>query len=552
VLRPRLPRLRLAALGLLLLCSIPGLRSAAEVARDFDVPAGQARDTLKRFAAQAQVEIVFPSENTLGVATNAVRGRLAPEEAMAALLAGTNLTATRDPKTGAYSVRPRPSDPNAPGAAQESASPKQPVNAASPASTKPSADESIIELSPFVLSEQAVTGYAATETLSGTRMRTDLKDVSVSLSILTPEFMQDLGVTSFEKALEFTPSVNLDQGDSIGNGGVALRAGNGQSFSIRGFVGNVTSDQSISNDFFSGYGTNDIYNTERITLSLGPNALLIGVGNPQGAVVTSTKRARLVKTSTKMSFQGDHWGSHRASFDHNHPLITNRLALRLNGLYDRQREFRGNEGKNQERVTLSIVAKPWENTKVTVNHENYDTALNNAALVWGFDGAALAWMAAGKPVVGNDPMNYLLNNAAQSQMLVRGLGLTNPLVNMRAHRTIPSALFGGVSSSNYMSMRPWETFGLSQDTYLYGGTRKNPPNQQRGSWTHLFVEQKLASNLYLELAGARARHHRNLDQNNLTYLTIDPNPRLSDGSPNPGYLIPYHESNVMLYRVEGY
>jgi hypothetical protein len=411
------------------------------------------------------------------------------------------------------------------------------------------ASEPITKLSPFVLSEQAVTGYAATETLSGTRMRTDLKDVSASLSILTPEFLQDLGVTSFDKALEYTPSVNLDQGDAIGNGGIALRGSNGQSFSIRGFAGSVTGDQSIFNDFFPGAGHHDIYNTERVTLSLGPNALLIGVGNPQGAVVSSTKRAKLAKTATKISAQGDRWDSHRVSLDHNQPLIANRLALRLNGLFDRQREFRGNEGKNQERVTLSLVAQPWKNTKVTVNHENYDIALNNAALVWGFDGRVLAWMAAGKPVVGNDPRNYLVNNNAQRQMLVRGLGLANPLVNARGERTLPNATFGGVSSSNYMSMRPWETFGLSQDTYLYGGTRKNPPNQQRGAWTHLFVEQKLAPNLYLELAGARARGHSNLDQNNQTLVTIDPNPRLSDGSPNPGYLVPYNDSGVMLSVV---
>ena len=548
-LRLRPPHL-LAALGLLLLCSISGLLCAADAARDFDLPAGQARDTLKRFAAQAQVEIVFPSENTLGVATNAVRGRLSPEEAIAALLAGTNLTATREPKTGSYSVRPRPSDPNGPRAAQEIASPKPTANTSSPSPTKQSAAGSIIELSPFVTSEKSVTGYAATETLSGTRMRTDLKDVSASLSILTPEFLQDLGVTSFEKALEYTPSVNLDQGDAIGNGGVALRGSNGQSFSIRGFAGSVTGDQSISNDFFASAGPNDIYNTERVTLSLGPNALLIGVGSPQGAVVTSTKRAKLTRTATKVFLQGDHWGSHRASFDHDQPIIAGRLGLRLNGLYDRQREFRGNEGKNQERVTLSVVAKPWENTKVTVNHENYDTALNNAALVWGFDGAALAWMAAGKPVVGNDPRNYLLNNNAQSQVLVRGLSLANPLVNMRAQRTIPAAIFGGVSSNNYMSLRPWETFGLRQDTYLYGGTRTNPPNKQRGNWTHLFLEQKLAPNLYLELASARARHHRDLDQNNQTLVTIDPNPRLSNGSPNPGYLVPYNDSGVMLSLVE--
>ena len=430
-------------------------------------------------------------------------------------------------------VRPSPSDPTVRKVATESTSPAQPPTG-----------EGIIKLSPFILSDKSVSGYAATETLSGTRLRTDLRDVSASLSILTPEFIQDLGITSFEQALTYTPSVNLDQGDPS-NGGVALRAGSGQDFSIRGFSG----DAGISNDFFSGYVTNDIYNTERITLSLGPNALLIGVGSPQGAVVTSTKRAKMGKTSTQISFRTAKWDSHRVSLDHNQPLIANRLALRINGLFDRQHEFRGAEGKNQERVTLGLVAQPWKNTKVTINHENYDVGLNNAALVWGFDGAALAWMAAGKPVVGNDPRNYLLPINAQTQTIVIGLDLANPLVNMRTQRTLPAATFGGVNSISYTSLRPWETFGLSQDTFLYGGTRKNPPNQLRGSWTHLLLEQKLAPNLYLELAGARARQHRDLDQNNLTNITIDPNPLMSDGSPNPGYLVPYHDSGVSLIRI---
>lgn len=392
-------------------------------------------------------------------------------------------------------------------------------------------------------------GYAATETLAGTRMRTDLKDVSASLSILTPQFIQDLGVNSYEQALAYTPSVNLDQGEPIGNGGVALRAGNGQAFTIRGFIA-ATGDQSVSNNFFTSYGPSDVYNTERLTLSLGPNALLIGIGNPQGAVTISTKRANLTKTTAKVSFQGDRWGSNRASFDYNQPVIAHKLAVRLNGLYDRKREFRGNEGNNQDRYTLSVVAKPWSKTSVTVIHENYDTAMNNAALVWGFDGAALAWMAAGKPTAANDPKSYLVNNSAESQVLVRGLNLANPLVNTRGQKTIPAATFGGISSNNYMSKNPWETFGLRQDAYLYGGSRDTPPNRQRGNWTQLFIEQKLAQKLYLELAGNRALNHRNLDQNNLTFITIDPNPKLSDGSPNPGYLIPYNENVQMLYRVE--
>ena len=174
--RRRLSHLRIAALGLLLLGSISGLLCASDAARDFDLPAGQARDTLKRFAAQAQVEIVFPSDNTLDVVTNAVRGRFSPEEAVAALLAGTTLTAARDPKTDAYAVRPRPSDPNAQRAAPENTGRRPNAPKAAEAKTG-AATAQAVELARFVVSADSQVGYLATQTLSGTRLATSLKDV---------------------------------------------------------------------------------------------------------------------------------------------------------------------------------------------------------------------------------------------------------------------------------------------------------------------------------------------------------------------------------------
>jgi outer membrane receptor for ferric coprogen and ferric-rhodotorulic acid len=50
-----------------------------------------------------------------------------------------------------------------------------------------------IVLTPFEVSSASDNGYAATETLAGTRLRTNLRDIGASLSILTPEFMRDLG-----------------------------------------------------------------------------------------------------------------------------------------------------------------------------------------------------------------------------------------------------------------------------------------------------------------------------------------------------------------------
>jgi outer membrane receptor for ferric coprogen and ferric-rhodotorulic acid len=58
------------------------------------------------------------------------------------------------------------------------------ARAATPAG-QPAADVTVV-LSPFTVGSDRDAGYAATETLAGTRLRTDLRDVGASLTILTP------------------------------------------------------------------------------------------------------------------------------------------------------------------------------------------------------------------------------------------------------------------------------------------------------------------------------------------------------------------------------
>ena len=72
--------------------------------RDFDVPAGEAGETLKRFAHQANREILFQAEPMKGIMTNAVKGKFTVREALVRLLATTPLRATEDEKTGALAI----------------------------------------------------------------------------------------------------------------------------------------------------------------------------------------------------------------------------------------------------------------------------------------------------------------------------------------------------------------------------------------------------------------------------------------------------------------
>ncbi len=90
---------------------------AAEATKTFNLPAGEAAQTLKQFSTQAGREIVFAPVAVAAVKTNEVKGELAPKAALDALLADTGLVATQDAKTGAFAVR-RDASPNVPRAAQ--------------------------------------------------------------------------------------------------------------------------------------------------------------------------------------------------------------------------------------------------------------------------------------------------------------------------------------------------------------------------------------------------------------------------------------------------
>lgn len=108
--------------GLAVVSATVAFAAAAEIFR-FDIPAGDARPMLKRFATQARSEIVFPVESVEGIKTKPVKGEMSPQEALGRMLAGTGLVPAKDETSSAWAirratdVRPRTSalDTSAPG-----------------------------------------------------------------------------------------------------------------------------------------------------------------------------------------------------------------------------------------------------------------------------------------------------------------------------------------------------------------------------------------------------------------------------------------------------
>jgi hypothetical protein len=65
-------------------------------------------------------------------------------------------------------------------------------------------------LSPFVVeASEDASGYSGTSTRAGTRVRTDLKDVSSAISVVTQQFLQDTGGKNPQDLLVYTPNTEV-------------------------------------------------------------------------------------------------------------------------------------------------------------------------------------------------------------------------------------------------------------------------------------------------------------------------------------------------------
>ena len=103
-----------SALFALLLVAIAGAAPAER--RPFDLPPGEAAETLRLAARQGGFEIVFFAETVRAVRTPALRGEFPPREALERLLAGTELAVAEAGAPGTLTVRrvDRPVTPSPP------------------------------------------------------------------------------------------------------------------------------------------------------------------------------------------------------------------------------------------------------------------------------------------------------------------------------------------------------------------------------------------------------------------------------------------------------
>ncbi|MCE2861415.1 MAG: hypothetical protein LW690_03070 [Opitutaceae bacterium] len=434
------------------------------------------------------------------------------------------------------------------------------------------AEEKTVVLNPFVVSTEVNQGYYASETLSGTQLKSQVRDLANPISILTEEFMRDIGAVNYEEALEFLPSTQAYKGDTSDPEAVTSRTGT--PFTVRGFR-----SSSLTNNFFTSRIKVDNFNTETVTQSRGPNSLLFGLGSVGGGLDATAKAGRFDADSYGLEMRFDTEGSRRASIDVNRIVLPRKMALRFAALSHDQRTPREFQYMRRSSAYLNLTLQPFKGATINLNAETGRIDELNPRPYLAYDSVS-AWL--------NDPRTPL----QKANTIDRALVESGTTAARNTARNLITGVSQGFSTTNHLvyvmnapqlGVQNWnfksrgsEAFvnGLAQaQTSISGATRVpgvdfpldtvvSGPSDYFDTTYEKFSaswQQQVLQKTFFELAGAY-EHSKNEDwqpvQRGDYELFIDTNyylpTQLAANNPdpskplNPYFGTPYIESNATL------
>ncbi|WP_349043180.1 TonB-dependent siderophore receptor [Agrobacterium sp. SORGH_AS 787] len=313
----------------------------------FSVPAGPMHRALTALGRQAGIQVTYLSAAATGKTSPGFSGAATLEQALAAVLAGSGLT---------YSF------PNATTVAIATAA----------SGTGNLTANGATQLDPIVIQGESasgpVKGIVATQSATGTKTDTPLKNTPQAVNVVTRDQMEVQGAATVTQVLRYTPGVVAQYSDTD------VRH---DWLTVRGFVPGRYLDGLRLPFGVRGYSQPKIepYGLERAEVLKGPASVMYGQGLPGGMLNMVSKRPR-DEEIREVELQ---YGSHdriQAAFDFGGKLDEDgALLYRLLGvgrLSDTQYNY---VEERKGYIAPSLTFKPDEGTSLTIlgEYQNVDS-----------------------------------------------------------------------------------------------------------------------------------------------------------------------------------
>lgn len=202
-----------------------------------------------------------------------------------------------------------------------------------------------------------VKGYNANRSRSATKTDTALKDTPQSVTVVTQDVIKDQSIQSISDAVRYVPGVTASQGE-----------GNRDALNFRG-AGVNTGDFYLDGVRDDVQTYRDLYNTDRIEVLRGSNAMIFGRGGSGGVINRVSKEAGWDPVR-ELSVTYGAYDQKRATIDVGNG-INDVAAFRLNAVYEDADSYR--DGVNLERfgITPTLTIKPTDSTKIVLSAEYF-------------------------------------------------------------------------------------------------------------------------------------------------------------------------------------
>jgi len=207
-----------------------------------------------------------------------------------------------------------------------------------PDQTATQSDE-VVRLSDFTVQLGEDRGYAASETMSGSRVKTKIIDLPYSVNVLTSEFFSDFAM--------------FDLDDSLTQIGSFTGLSAGGSFTLRGF-----SSSSQLRDGFNRIGRYGTSNIDRIEIIKGSSAAIYGRTSPGGMINMISKEPR-ARSGSKLSYNFGSYSTMRVVGDSTGTLADSSL------------------GRTTYLVTASYSSRAYDQPYTANRHQEYMSSIKH-------------------------------------------------------------------------------------------------------------------------------------------------------------------------------
>lgn len=255
----------LLACAPLVMLAVPYAAQAQQAQVAFDIAAQPLAQALGAFVQQSGQQVLFDEAVVIGRSAQAVKGSLAPRQALEQLLAGTGVTISTARAGGFTLMATQPA----------------------PAQAEHAQTLTAITVTGQLFEDPVTEGtgsYAGpTTTASATGLRLSIRETPQTVTVVTQQQMKDQGASSISDVLQNTAGIAVQRADSERWG-----------FSARGFtISNYTHDgvPRLSDGIYDWGTTNlDMLFYDRVEVIKGATGLLSGAGEPSAAVNFVRKR----------------------------------------------------------------------------------------------------------------------------------------------------------------------------------------------------------------------------------------------------------------------